>query len=125
MRLILPEPHDRNLERLSHIRSGIDFRAQIMRYANLARENNSYSLRFCRDFLGVSLLFCNPDSSKGWVQIGIILPEMESSERWHFCIYKSNDESGYCSLYITFERIWNNSSEQTEQEAFEEGFREG
>lgn len=122
--LILPEPNENNLARLRRLNSSIDYESQIMTYANKVRQHDRRLVRFHEDFLGISLLFCNPSKSDGWVQLGIILPETESSERQHFRFPKAIHESGFISLYKTFEKIWNKSDEKTGQEDFEDAYNE-
>lgn len=121
-RLILPLPDDNNLARLRGISKTIDFKSQIYKYRNMARRNDVKSVHFYKDFTGVSLLFCNPDRLDGWVQVGTILPESEPRERHHYRLYKSKNERAFLSLYVTFNRLWNDSDENTEEEDMQEGF---
>lgn len=125
-RLILPDPNKNNLARLKRLNSSIDYQAQIMTYANKVRQHqhDEDSVRFYEDFLGISLLFCNPSKSDGWVQLGIILPETESSERQHFRFSKTIYEDGFISLYKTFEEMWNESDGKTGDEHFEDGYEQ-
>lgn len=121
-RLILPQPDDNNLARLRGISKTIDFKSQIYTCRNMARQNNVKSVRFYKDFTGISLLFCNPDRLEAWVQVGMILPESESRERHHYRLYKSKNEKAFLSLYETFNRLWIDSNENTAEEDMQEGF---
>lgn len=118
-RLILPAPNRDNLERLENM-FGEDYNSQIIKYARMAHRNDKNSFRFYKEFLGISLLFCNPNSSDGWVQVGIILPRAEASERQHFRLSKAMDEAAFNSLYKTFEYIW--SEEESEERAMIEAY---
>lgn len=120
-RLILPLPDDRNLERLHGLSDTIDFKAQIYKYRNIARKNNKQSVHFYKDFTGISLLFSNPDRLHAWVQVGTILPESEPAERQHYRLYKASHEKAFISLYETFNRLWKDSNENTEEEDMAEG----
>lgn len=109
-RLILPMP-ERNRERLKSISGTIDYPSQIRTYMEMAVEHQRKA-RYYNDFLGMSLLFCNPDRQDGWVQIGPILPNTESAERPHFRFSRKANEKAFLSLFNTFGRIWDESSEQ-------------
>ena len=121
-RLILPLPDDNNLVRLHGISKTVDFKSQIHRYRNMARQNDEKSVRLYRDFIGVSLLFCNPDRRDAWVQVGTILPATESRERQHYRLYKAKNEKAFLSLYKTFGHLWEASVTKTDEEEFESGF---
>jgi len=122
-RLILPNPEAENVSTLQTFSSSyLDYRSQIPAYRALAKQNH-VPVRLFQSFTGVSLLFCNPDRQDGWVQVGIVIPGSESSERHHYRLYKNKHERAFLALYKTFNRLWDSSSEQTEDEAIEEGFR--
>jgi hypothetical protein len=124
-RLILPNPDSENIATVNTFSSThTDYRAQIMKYRALAKRNN-IPVRLFQSFTGVSLLFCNPDRQDGWVQVGIIIPGSQSAERQHYRIYRAIHEKAVRSLYETFDLLWDASEEQTEAEAFDEGFRRG
>jgi hypothetical protein len=109
-RLILPMP-ERNRERLKSISRTIDFPSQIRTYMKMAVDQHRKA-RYYKDFMGMSLLFCNPDRQDGWVQIGPILPNTESAERPHFRFSRKSNEKAFFSLFNTFGRIWDESAEQ-------------
>jgi len=70
----------------------------------------------------MSLIFCNPERSDGWVQVGLIIPGSESSERQHFRLHRTKHEEAVRSLYKTFDSLWNNGIATTPEEDMEEGF---
>lgn len=123
-RLILPLPDERNLSRLQAISNTIDFKSQIEKFRNLARGNRKESVRYYKEFTGVSLLFCNPESSEGWVQVGIILPECEPLHRQHFKFYRKDYEKAFLSLYGIFNKMWDDSLQNTEEEDMMESYEE-
>lgn len=108
-RLILPIPTSKTIASLQSV-SGtkVDYTSQINRFRNLAEKNN-VPVRFFQEFIGVSLLFCNPNQRNGWAQVGIIIPGSESSERHHYRLHKEKQEKAFLSLYKTFERLWDSS----------------
>ena len=79
-------------------------------------------MRLYKDFLGLSLLFCNPDQPEGWVQIGPILPCTEPAERQHFRLYKAKHGQAFRSLYQTFNWLWDHSLPTILAEDVSEGF---
>lgn len=125
-RLILPDTNQCNIDRLRRIRGGIDYEKQILKYADLFYENDKYSIKLYPDFLGVSLLFCNPSLPSAWVQVGLILPETESAERQHFRIYRATNEAVFLGLYGTFNAMWDKCEDyKTAQASSEEGLDKG
>lgn len=121
-RLILPSPDAPSLDRFITRPGSADFRTQISRSRDMARENDSKSVRLYKDFTGASLLFCNPDKQDGWVQVGIVIPETEPAERQHYRLYKAKQEKAFLSLYKTFDRLWDTSCQSTEEEDMQEAF---
>jgi hypothetical protein len=123
-RLILPKPDAPTIATLqTFLDSYIDYRTQIPTYRSLAQRNH-VPVRLFQDFIGLSLLFCNPDRQDGWVQVGIIVPGQPSAERPHWRIYRNKHEKAVLSLYNTFDKLWKASEEQTEEEVMEQGFRD-
>jgi hypothetical protein len=121
-RLILPKPDAAYLAIMRTLpNSYADFRTKIITTRALAMKNN-VPVRLFDDFTGVSILFCNPDRSDGWVQLGLIIPCSESRERPHIRLYKASNEEAVKSLYKTFDLLWENSSKNTEEEDMQEGF---
>ena len=87
------------LQTLSNVYA--DCGSQIERTRALAHKNN-VPVRLFQDFIGLSLLFCNPDRHDGWVQVGLIIPGSESSERQHYRIYRNRQDKAVRSLYKAF-----------------------
>lgn len=112
-RLILPNPYGANIERLKPIAPSVNYETQILTCRQMALDHDPKSVRLYKDFLGMSLLFCNPNKQEGWVQIGPILPYTEPRERPHFRLYRANNEGVFLSLYGTFDKLWNDSYEET------------
>lgn len=121
-RLILPTPDAANLATLEALSGSYsDYKTQIPKYRALALKNN-VPVRLFQDFIGMSLLFCNPDRQDGWVQVGIIIPGSESRERQHYRLYKGKNEKAFLSLYRTYNRLWEASVTKTDEEEFQSGF---
>ncbi|MEO5956224.1 MAG: hypothetical protein ABIR36_11120 [Nitrospiraceae bacterium] len=115
-RLILPLPTGANMDMLKSLSNSLDYGAQILRCRDMALRNDKKSVRLYRNFLGMSLLFCNPDRQDGWVQIGPILPGTESAERQHFRLYRAKHEDAFLSFYKAFQWLWEESVVEIDQE---------
>jgi hypothetical protein len=124
-RLLLPKPDAMNLATLQTLSNVYaDCGSQIEKTRALAVMNN-VPVRLFQDFIGLSLLFCNPDRQDGWVQVGLIIPGSESSERQHYRIYRNRQDKAVRSLYKAFNVLWEHGASKTDEEKFHAGFNEG
>jgi len=124
-RLILPRPDSHEVLILKKLSNPyVDFRAQILKTIELAKNKNT-AVKLFPSFIGVSLLFCNPQSEEAWVQIGIIIPGSVSAERQHWRIHRTGNRETFSSFWNTFDRLWDEgTTDSIEDLEFQSGFDE-
>ena len=109
-RLILPKPTGSYVGRLHAIfpQDYLNAPRQIKITTKLAKERG-IDIRWFDDFVGMGILFCNPEESNGWAQIEFSIPFIEAGEKQAIRIEKADHPGPYAKIYEAFNKMWDDS----------------
>jgi hypothetical protein len=109
-RLILPSPDGQYLRQLQthSINEYLYAPDQIKKTTKLGKERR-VDIKWFEDFIGMSLLFCNPEEAAGWVQIELSVPFIEGAYKQSIKVDKSSHPEVFKVLYSAFQKMWDES----------------
>jgi hypothetical protein len=109
-RLLLPRPNGSYMRMLQTLSKNEYLNApdQIKTTTRLGQEYG-VEIRWFDDFIGMALLFCNPEDSGGWVQIESSIPFVEAHDKHVVRIEKAVYPEFYKKLYAAYKKMWEES----------------
>ena len=109
--LLLPKPDGSYLHRLATISPNIYLKIpdQIRATTKLAKRYN-VPVRWFDDFIGMGILFCNPDEPNAWAHIELSIPSIESENKLTIRIERSSHPQTYLRIYAAFKKMWEESA---------------
>ena len=113
--VIFPSPDCSSLGDLAHYVDTAkgyifaDMKQKITTATILAHAANT-EVRYWHNFPGMSLTFGNPMESNGWLQIELLLPQVEPGERTTLRIEKKDNNELFVEYWEIYRRIWEKST---------------
>ena len=109
-KLILPDPKSSSLKNfidsLEHVKDPHLVEKEIKTLTDRLMGLNPGSVRWCKEFLGFTLLIGNPKSAHAWAQIDWIPPFIEPSERLVFRVERAQNKKLFDLCKGLFGKIW-------------------
>lgn len=66
-------------------------------------------IKWFDDFIGMGIIFCNPEESSGWVQIESSIPFIEAANKHVIHLEKCAYPEFYRKLYDAYKKMWDES----------------
>lgn len=108
-RIILPEPEAHYLNLLKDLEPNPFFQPDQIKITTEQAQRNNIQVRWFGDFIGMGILFCNPDSKDGWAHVELVLPGYEAKDKPAIRIEKALQEEEFNRLYTSFKLMWEKS----------------
>jgi len=83
--------------------------AEIRAAINNAKSNNVKDLRVFEDWIGMTILMCNPDDSDGWMHVSLGMPYLEHEQRPTIRIEKRKHPEALKNMRSAFDALFNDS----------------
>jgi hypothetical protein len=109
-RLILPSPDGQYLAQLqTHSINEYLYAPDQIRITTKLGKERGIDIKWFDDFIGMSLLFCNPEETTGWVQIELSVPFTEREYKQSIKVDKSSHPEVFKVFYKAFQKMWDES----------------
>lgn len=87
-----------------------DYPNEIKRAISDAATNKVQELKVCEEFIGMTILMCNPDEVSGWMHISLAMPYLQHEHRPTIRIEKEKHEEAFNNIRKAFDVMFREGS---------------
>jgi hypothetical protein len=106
-RLILPNPEAKFLQLVQVSRGELGIYYDLpQQIGNTRVVVGSNKVRYIQEFIGISLLFCNPEQPTGWMHVGFSTPFIDADHQPILRIEKVRDREIFETFWNAYNKLW-------------------